>query len=295
VTELDLLRREFEAVPESDEETVLRARARLLEEIASQRPRLRPRRPLRFLAAVAAVALVAGVVALVVPREHALTGEAIAAATYRVFTTPRGVIRHVVVTQPSGSRVEEWVAGSPPYATHTRTAAGETEITRCGQITYDSVANLVTVHEEPRNPVWFFRHGRDDPAREFLLGAGEYVSPARFGPLRYLGKTTFRGIPAYRLVRLDRTGHGWRVVYLVRRDSYYPLRIALYVPGQPPSVDTFSAFELIPRGAGTEHLLHLGPHPGAFLLRTSVTNFYRPRDCAGFAAFQSLTGQEGRP
>jgi hypothetical protein len=295
MTVLALLESAYARIPEPDDETVAAARQVLLAEIAAGRRApvgRRGRRVLRlsFAVAVGSGAVLAGVLTLVVPRGHGLTGEEIAAAAYRVLAPPPNAIRHVVITTETrwggGWRSEEWVASGRPYATHEKTAGVETELSQCGRITYDRAANLVTVHKEPRNPAWFFTHDRSDPAREFL-----YLSSRRFGPARYDGKTTFRGIRAYKLVRRDRADQGARVVYLVRRDNYYPLRIVVHIKGQPSFVYTFSAFDEIPRTAETEQLLHIRPHPKAFLLRVSATNFYRVRECAGFGTFESLTGK----
>ena len=300
MTELELLRRAFDTVPDPDDGAVLAARAGLLAEIESfgtSSVRRRPKRGLRLLAAVAVglAGLLAGILVLALPRGGGLTGTEIAAAAARALTPPPGVILHDVErftwapvggTDPHPVITERWVAGGRPWVIHERSERGESESGECGEISYDRPTNLLSAWSLPDRPQ--VRQGlqsRSDPA-------GEYLSAYRSGNVRYRGKTTFRGVPAYTLV-VSFPSYPLVVTYVVRRDNYYPLRTVRRTKTHV-GVTTYSDFERIPRNAGTEHLLHVRPHPEAFLLGPG--RFYRPRAaCAGFGSYESLTGKGKKP
>ena len=161
-----------------------------------------------------------------------------------------------------GATKSGWRA-SPPYATHVKGRPPvETELSRCGRITYDRAArNLVTVLE-PRNPLVLLPQRSGRPGLEFLVRRLA-TSPALLRSTRYLGQTSFRGVPAYR-PRPYATARAWASVveYLVRRDNYCPLRVVSeHFKGHRRVRHTFSDFDesLVP--TKTEHLLHVAPHP----------------------------------
>jgi hypothetical protein len=63
---------------------------------------------------------------------------------------------------------------------------------------------------------------------------------------------------------------GYETTFIVRQDDYEPLRVVRRYLWQPSyskerriitEVTTYSPFELIPRSARTEHLLHISPQP----------------------------------
>jgi hypothetical protein len=294
MTEIDVLEREFDAVPAPDDESVAAARAALLRDIAdeSQSSRARSRRPwIRLALAGGAAALVAGALTAVIPHSDHLTGSEIAAAAYRAVTPVDGRIWHRVTrttrtplggVEPQPERWERWVATSPPYGLRDRSPAwGETEIGPCGSIQYLARDNLFKVSHERRapndpRPYDVAINGATDPARQ-------YRHLFRGGRVRYRGETTFQGIPAYRLVVGGREAS---ITYLVRRDNFYPLRTIrrtqTYI-----EVVTFLRFEYLPRNARTSQLMHVGRHPGASVQQSGP----RPRGaCARFGSLESLVG-----
>jgi hypothetical protein len=288
VNELDVLRREFEAVREPDEVTVDAARGELLREIAVEaKPAcVRPRRRwIRPAFALGVAALVAAAVALVNPRSDGLTGAEIAAAAYRAVTPADGHIWHQVIrttrtpldgTASEPQVWERWVATSPPYAVRVSSPGwGEAEVSPCGSIQYTARDNVLRVlhdrlaPDDPR-PYDAAISGATDPARR-------YRHLFRSGLVRYRGETTFRGIAAYLLVV---GGRETSLTYFVRRDNYHPLgtvrRTQTFI-----EVTTFSKFEYLDRSAKTSRLLHVRSHPGARLVHTGR----RPRGtCAGFGS-----------
>jgi hypothetical protein len=288
VNELDVLRREFEAVPEPDEATVAAARGELLREIAVEakpaRVRLR-QRWIRPAFAVGVAALVAAAVALVNPRSDRLTGAEIAAAAYRAVTPANGRIWHQVTwttRTPLGgtaSRPEvwkRWVATSPPYGVRVSSPTwGEAEVGPCGSIQYSARDKVVRVlhdrlaPDDPR-PYDAAISGATDPARR-------YRQLFRSGLVRYRGKTMFRGVAGYLLVV---GGRETSLAYVVRRDNYYPLRTVRRTQTFI-EVTMFSKFEYLDRSAKTSQLLHVRSHPGVRLVETGPP----PRGtCAGFGS-----------
>lgn len=294
MTEIEVLQREFDAVPAPEEENVAAARAAFLRDIADepQPSRVRTRRAwIRLAVAVGAVALLAGALTAVVSQSDHLTGPEIAAAAYRAVTPVDGRIWHRI-TRTSRTPLggverepevwERWVATSPPYGLRERSPGwGETEIGPCGSIQYVARDNLFKVSHErlapddPR-PYDVAINGATDPARQ-------YRHLFRSGRVRYRGETTLQGTRAYRLVV---GGRETSVTYLVRKDNFYPLRTIrrtqTYI-----EVVAFSTFESIPRNARTSRLLHVGRHPGASVQQSGP----RPRGaCARFGSLESLVG-----
>jgi hypothetical protein len=295
MTEIELLKREFDAVPAPEEGTVAAARAALLRDIAaeSQRSRAWPRRGwIRLAVAAGAVVLLAGVLTAVIPHTDRLTGPEIAAAAYRAVTPVDGRIWHRVTRTtrtPLGGVErrpevwERWVATSPPYGLRDRSPGwGETEIGPCGSIQYAAQDNVFNVShkrlapDDPR-PYDVAITGATDPARQ-------YQHLFRSGRVRYRGKTTFQGIAAYRLAV---GGPESSVTYLVRQDNFYPLRTIrrtqTYI-----EVVTFLKFEYILRNARTNQLLHVGRHSKASVHQSG------PRSrgaCARFGSLESLVGR----
>ena len=77
MTEIELLKREFDAVPAPEEGTAAAARAALLRDIAAESPRSRAwsrRGWIRLAVAAGAVVLLAGVLTAVIPHTDRLTG-----------------------------------------------------------------------------------------------------------------------------------------------------------------------------------------------------------------------------
>ena len=276
--ELDAIRAGLDGVWRVDESTEERARASLRRAMERERTSAQRRHGwLRFTVAAAVVSVVVGALALAVPRSGELAGAEVASAATEAIAPQPGVIVHLVVTARQGSsrwREQTWIAGGPTIVVHAiSTEAGglESEISSCGTITYQRRLNLLVAGTGvlPRRELLL----RSDPASWYLA----------YGTPRSTTEITFRGIPAYRL-RLD--ANGTDVDYLVRRDTYEPLRIAVH--STPAFVRTYTRVERIPRTKATEYLLHIRAHPGAFLL--GGRRPWRGADCRSFATFDSLTG-----
>jgi hypothetical protein len=293
MSELDRFRSAFEAVPAPGETTVQAARTRLLGEIAASSHAVRRRRPrVRLLAATAgvAVAALAGVLAVVIPRGDSLTGPEIAEAAARVLSPPPGTILHSVVrwtVLPAGyggwspTTTERWVSTGRRGVVHERSQWGEWETGPCGSLRYIRRTNLLTV-DGTRYPDYV--HQLADPA-------AEYLRAQRSGRVRYRGKTTVRGIPAYTLA-VSGPDTGVEVTYVVRRDNYFPLRtVRRYT--HYGEIYTYTDFEQISRTPATEPLLHVRPRPGAFVLGGRGYHRAKP-GCAGFRSYEHLTGK-GKP
>jgi hypothetical protein len=315
VTSLELLRREFERTSAPGDHVVHTARARLMAEIelnGASRHAIRTRRPLLFKTVVvlAACGLVAAVLAFVLPGSGGLSGTEIAAAAARAMTPPQNVIRHwtshTVLTRISpGHRTVttidtvNWTAGDRPYVLHERSttsgdlffepswaARQEIETTACGQVVYFPRRNLLGFDGPPESrdlsPV-------SDPAND-------YLDAYRRGAVRYGGKTTFREIASLKLVVvLD----GYETTYIVRQDDYEPLQVVSRYLWQSSyskarrnvvEVTTYSPFELIPRNASSEHLLHISP-PGGVSVRGERPD--RPA-CGFYGSLESLRRASSR-
>jgi hypothetical protein len=308
MNELELIRRECEALPGPNEATVAAARAALRREIGSW-PVIEPRRPRsrrvrRSLAAAASVAvLIAAVLVLVIPARQTPIGVRIAAAAGEALSPSNGDIVHATSrsvsvlrsrvtgkTTTSTSTDESWATSGKPYALLDRyrsagdTGAFTTLTTPCGQISYDAGgANLISV--QPGS----------EPAQIFSGSpAAAYRAALPHGRVHYLGKTTFRGIPAF---RLDVTQDGLVTTWIVRRDNDYPLKTASRRQSRQfvsTYVTTFSTFEHVPRTPENERLLQLPPHPGAFFVRlpgSSPTG----ENCKHFGSLRSLTERKKTP
>ena len=303
MNELEVIRRECEALPDPDEATIAAARAALHREIESfsnvSRSRPRGRRVRRSLAAAASLAvLITAVLVLVIPAKQSPIGVRIAAAAADALSPSNGDIVHATSrtvsvyrsktggkTTTSTSIDEWWAASGPRHARRDRYVYGHVKdvvtilTTSCGQISFDQAANLFSVSPSAE-PAQIFQN---DPA-------ATYRGASRNGRVHYRGKTTFRGIPAF---RLSVTQYGAVDTMIVRRDNDYPLKTvsrretAQFVS---TSVTTYSTFEHIRRGPSTEHLLKLPQHAGAFfvlLLPTPPT----PASCKRFGSRQSLIGR----
>jgi hypothetical protein len=294
MTEIEILKREFDAVPAPEERTMAAAREALLRDIAggAKTPRVWARRGrIRLAVTVGAAAVIAGVVTVVIPHSDRLTGSQIAAAAYRAVTPAEGRIWHRVMrttrtplggTEPHPEIWERWVATSSPYGLRDRSPGwGEEEVGPCGSIRYAARDNVYRVWHEPlapndRRPYDVAINGAIDPARQ-------YRHLFRSGRVRYRGETTFQGMRAYRLVV---GGRETSVTYLVRRDNFYPLRTVrrtqTYI-----EVVTFLTFEFLPRNARSNRLLHVARHPGASVRQGGSL----PRGaCHRFGSLESLVG-----
>jgi hypothetical protein len=266
VTDLEELLRVYAQRPQLDDQAVLVAREAFLR-------RIRPRRRLHLRLAVAVAIVVGGVAvaAVAVPRGKALTGRQIIEATRRALHPPANTMLHVIVVTRDGARrsvEEQWRAPHAPYELHVIIRGGfddgETETSKCGTITYRSRLQMFTV-DTGRLPDWALRD-LIDPARAF----------SAYSTVLSRSETTFRGIPAYEL----HFGNG--TDFLVRRDNFYPLRIA-----SGSYVRTFSTFEQVPR---SEPLLHVRARAAAFVIRTSAGRYLHRAGCVSFANYRSVTG-----
>ncbi|MDP9303075.1 MAG: hypothetical protein M3O92_01040 [Actinomycetota bacterium] len=285
MTELNLLRREFEAVPDPDATSVASAREALLREIApAPEERYWPILRLALAGAIAVVAVVVGMV-VAIPRKDALPRTDVAAAAYRA-ATPAHRIRHEIyrtVSDKSNGLTERWVSTSAPLAFRMMTPPVEYTISRCGEMIYDSRPNLLVVTNARIGPTAARSYvAFDDPLQRYLR---DY----RSGAVRYRGQATFHGIPAYKLT-VSRGGA--KFTYLVRRSNYYPLQTILK-DGQTIVTTTYLRFEYVPRNSGTETLLRMSLHRGAFLIHSGG---FMPRgECKGFGSYDSITGNGKAP
>lgn len=307
MNELDVIRRECDALPGPDEATVAAARAALLREIESW-PVIEPRRPdrrrmRRSLAVAASLAiLITAVLVLVIPARQSPIGVRIAAAADEALSPSNGDIVHatsrsvsVLRSLVTGKTItstysdEWWTTGEPPYARVDRYTSADGYMddtiltTPCGQISYARGANLFSVSPGA------------EATRTFVSSpAAAYRDAYRHGHVHYRGKTTFRGIPAF---RLDVTQYGLVSTLIVRRDNGYPLKTVSRRPSRrsvSTYITTFSTFEHIPRTSESERVLQLPPQPGAFFVRmpgTSPTG----ESCEHFGSLQSLTGRGKNP
>jgi hypothetical protein len=280
VNELEILRREFDAIPEPDDETVAVVRALVLREIGTAKtPKRRPQRHWLRITAAAGVALAALVAGLFIvhPRNHAGIGTEIAAAAYRALTPPDR-IRHEIF-RTNGLLTERWATTSAPYAYRETTGGSDSTLGPCGLMFYDRRINLLSVTStriRTNTALTYFAFR--DPVQQYLAAyRGRHVS--------YRGKTTFRGVPAY---ELDVSRRGEVVTsYLVRRDNYYPLRIVSR-RGSSKFTTTYARFNYLPRNAETERLLTMRPHLGAFLMHFGGPN---TPACKRFGSYDSISGK----
>jgi hypothetical protein len=309
VNELEVIRRECEALRDPDEATIAAARAALHREIESwtdgEQPRPRGRRLRRPLAAAASLAvLITAVLVLVIPAKQNPIGVKIAAAAADALNPSNGDIVHAasrtvsVTRSKTGGKTttsttidEWWAAGGPPYARRDRyayayaNAKGAFTIltTPCGQISYDQAANLFSVspRAEPVQTV------QDDPA-------AAYRDAYRHGRVHYRGKTTFRGIPAF---TLSVTQYGAVDTLIVRRDNDYPLKtVSRRETARSVStyVTTYSTFEHIRHSPSSERLLQLPQRAGAFFVLLPPTA-PTAGSCKRFGNRQSLIRRSATP
>jgi hypothetical protein len=273
MNELELLRRDYAAVPEPDDPSVARALDRLQQRQASlARPGFRtPRRILVVALIIAATA----VVAIERPVGHGVdvaNAESPAAAGFRALSARSGIWHfRSRVSLAEGSRVIErdvtegwstarhlrWFARSVTE----RTPAGGSSFAeefatgRCGAILWDGpgpgVLRFVSELAVPEpNPVADYR-------RAYLHG-------------RVISQTavSYRGIAAYRLV-FDLGG--WHETWTLRRGDYVPVTesgVETTIGPLPRSYSvTYTQFELLTPTAGTLAQLRPQPHPGASILR----------------------------
>jgi hypothetical protein len=302
MNELEVIRRECEALPEPDDRTIASARAALLVEIETwsaverQRPRRRLLRGSLVLAAGLAV-LVTVLFAFVIPAKRSPIGVKVAAAADEALIPSNGDIVHasshtrVVLRSKVGGKTtistsddEWWAASGSPSAVFDRYGRGLTILTTsCGQISYDPVANLISVSPSA------------EPAQVLASNpSAAYRNAYRHGNVHYRGMTTFHSIPA---VTLHVTQNGAVITMIVRRDNGYPLKtVTRRETAQFSStyVATYSTFEHLPRTKRNERLLQLPPHPGAFYVRLPA-GAATAQGCKGFGGFESLTERKAKP
>lgn len=279
MSELELLREAFVATPEPDESSVQAGRAALQREIERRR-QPRHRRSWSAAVVVVVVAALAVVAFLVVPRGNGLTGVEIAAAADRALSPgPHGIWHIVQVVRydrAPQSRIETWATTGRPYVIVTRTkrpgaALVEEVETACGSAYSRQGTLTLSARPQPRIAGWVPRPIRD------------YRRALHDKHVRYVGETTFAGVPAYKLVRtLPFHGSatyrsGGVVTTLVRQGSYYPLEsVAVYTiqtfeKGSWRTVIeresvTYRTFEFLPRDARTKHLLRIAQRSGVFVI-----------------------------
>jgi hypothetical protein len=281
MTELELLRREFDEVPEPDEASTELARAALRVEIeasapvASTRFRRRWLRPLTGIAIVAAATAI--LLVLVGPFGSGPARVDVASAAYAAFSPSRSGIWHVVVVQTqsfqspgagmSVARVrdETWSTTGAPHVLRvigSENVPGlpsrvEQVFSRCGWLYYSADTNVLQIagpEKASATPV----SPPPDPA-------ASYRQAYKSGQVVYQGRTTFAGIPAYKLVVHYRHGtYAATTTFIVRQDNYYPLQTSsvVNVSGRTGTdVLTYTTYELLPSTAANERLLRLAPHP----------------------------------
>jgi len=309
MNELEVIRRECDALPGPDDATIAVARAALRAEIEAwsklehqPRPRPRSRRVRSSLAAAASLAGLIVFSVLVITNKQSPIGVNIAAAAEDALSPSNGDIVHatsrtVLVyrskvggkTTTSTSSDEEWVAGGSPNARVDRYAypdgkGAQTVLTTlCGQVAYDSVVNLFTVSPDAV-PVQVLQ---SDPG-------ATYRDAYRHGRVHDRGRMTFHGIPAVRLVV---TQYGAVSTMIVRRNNGYPLKTVMRretARTVATYVTTYSTFEHLRRTPSSERLLQLAPHPGAFFVRLPAAN-PTDRKCRNFGSLRSLTERKPRP
>jgi sugar lactone lactonase YvrE len=282
MTGFELLEAAFEAVPEPNQAAVARARAAFLARI-DRRPRRR--RMVAIAISLACVVATAAAFALVFlpSRAAGLSSKQIIRAADGLAFPPTHGIRHVrtvLTTQGRSGRgvVDAWISATPPFARHTRSGGSETEWTSCGSLSYDRRTNSLSVNvwrtpPTVRRTLQFF----SDPLFAF-------ESAYRAHQVNYLGKTTFRGIPAYKLVT---SKGGTTITLLVRQGTYAPLQTRVDT-GAQVGVETYTVFETLPRTSQTEALLHLSPHHPVRVERSGAAR--PPRGCAAFGASALRSG-----
>jgi hypothetical protein len=285
VTELNALRREFEAVREPDAASIASAREALLREIApSPARRSWPILRLALAGAIAVAALVVGLV-VAIPRKVTLPRTDVAAATYRA-ATPAHRIRHEVyrtVWDNHSQLVEHWVTTSPPDAFRMVAAPVEYTLSQCGEMTYDARLNLLSVTSVRIGPTVAHSYfAFNDPLQQYLYAY-------HGGVVRYQGRATFHGIPAYKLT-VSRSGTEF--TYLVRRSNYYPLQTTQR-NRQATITTTYLRFGYVPRNVRTERLLSMSLHRGAFLVHGG--SLVPGMGCKGFGSYNSITGKGKTP
>lgn len=288
MNELELAQAAYASVPEPDAATVADARAAFVARIGRRRSR---RLPVALGFAAAAAAASVAVLGLLPSRAEGLPAKAIIRGAYVASLPPVSGIRHVreslhTVGFPGHSILDEWFSVTAPFALHTRAADAssgllqESEWSTCGSITYDSRQNALSVNGWP-TPLTV-RHSLrlvSDPLLAFQAAyRGHRVS--------YGDKTTFNGLPAYKLV-IDQ-GHGTTLTYIVRRGSFAPLQDTRTVAGVRggTTVTTYLAFETLTRTPQNERLLHVAPRTQALLFHTG--RFASSGPCRTFGSFDAL-------
>jgi hypothetical protein len=283
MNELELLRREFDVVPEPDEASTELARAALRIEIEASAPTVTRRSRRRWLRPLTAVAIAAAAAAillvLVGPFGHGPARVDVASAAYEALAPQGNGIWHVVVVetgtgttgQGTGmngghSRDETWTTTGAPHVVrwiHTGEHSGAPTADRseqvwssCGYLDYSAEANVAAIS----GPQKFF-----DPT----LGlppdpAATYRQAYRAGHVVYQGTTMFRGVPAYELVYDYRHKDlSEQNTWIVRQDNYYPLRTSAVITwsgGHGTDVLTYPTYEFLPRTPANERQLRMAPH-----------------------------------
>ena len=283
MNELELLRREFDGVPEPDEASTEPARAALRMEIEASAPTVTRRwlRPLTGAAIAAAAAAI--LLALVGPFGHGPARVDVASAAYEALAPKGNGIWHVVVVEtgtgvegpgPGMSRArirdETWSTTGPPHVLRWITSgkvAGlpsrvEQVSSPCGWLYYSADTNVTQVAGPQK-----VNDSRFTPPPD---PAASYRHAYESGQVVYRGTTTFNGVPAYKLVVMYRHGtYAATTTFIVRQDNYYPLRTSSVVNASGRTgtdVLTYTTYELLPDTKANERLLRLGPHPNMLVV-----------------------------
>ena len=283
MNELELLRREFDLVPEPDAASTELARAALRIEIEASAPtvtrRLR-RRWLRPLAGAAIAAAAAAILlALVGPFGHGPARVDVASAAYEALSPSRSGIWHVVVVETGtgvegpaagmrtrGARVrdETWSTTGPGHVLRWITSENvpglpsrvEQVISPCGWLYYSADTNVIQIAGPQKVNDALFSPPPDP--------AASYRQAYKSGHVVYRGTTAFKGISAYKLVVRYRHGtYAATTTFIVRQDNYYPLRTSSVVNAAGrtgTSVLTYATYEFLPRTKANERLLRLACH-----------------------------------
>jgi hypothetical protein len=306
MNELELLRREIDAVPFPDEPSTELARAALRAEIEAAAPAPSRRsgrrwpRPMAGVAIAAAIAAIALV--LVGPFGHGPARVDVATAAYEAFAPTGNGIWHVVVVETGSgttghgtgmnggrSRDETWTTTGAPHVVrliHTGEYSGapttdrsEQVWSRCGWLYYSAAANVLSVSGPEKVGV--------SPVGPPPDPAASYRQAYKSGLVVYKGTTTFRGVPAYELVVEYRDkSYAATTTYIVRQDNYYPLRTSAVIKwsgGHGTDVLTYPIYEFLPRTTANERLLRLAPHRDELVVPSLRSKPLNDLTCAKYA------------
>jgi len=287
VTELELVRREVEALPGADERARARARDALRRELAPPRKPRRGIRPARLVAAVAVLA--AAYLVVVIADRRPVPTDPVAAAANALAPTD-GTVVHTIsrtsivfrsrarTTRAISDDESFFVDGRSPRLLDRTTSNRRTWLTSetaCGTVVYDLRDNTYVVFpfggRPPRDPAAVARKALRD------------------GYVHSRERLAFHGIPAWKIV-LGRKRP--TITLVIRRDNGNPLETIQQVV--TPSVSrtettTYTLVEHLQRTTAALAETRLPAHADAFYVRMPG------RSCAHFGDINSLTGRSTTP